>query len=76
MEEVEQRDIDSHGDRFIAGEPQVQPRGTVIGDEWAKRYKTPLVEKVSFRRDGSRPILVICFHHVAPAGVVGRATSE
>jgi hypothetical protein len=59
MEEVEQRNIESHGNRFITGEPQVQPRDTVISNEWAKRYKTPLVEKVSFRRGGSGQMLVI-----------------
>ena len=67
MEELEQLDVDAHGDRFIAGESQVQTRDAVISDEWAKRYKTPLVEKVSLRRGGCRPILVIGFHHVAPS---------
>ena len=76
MEEVEQRDIDSHGNRFIIGEPQVQPRETVISDEWVKRYKTTLVEKVSFRRGASRQILIICLHRVSPIGVPGRAASE
>jgi hypothetical protein len=70
MEVVEQRNIESHGNRFITGDPQVQPRDTVISHEWAKRYKTPLVEKVSFRRGDSRQLLIICFHHVSPVEVV------
>ena len=76
MEDVKQRDIDSHCNRFIVGEPQVQPRDTVVGDEWSKRYKTPLVEKISFRCGGSRQIVVIRCRHVDPVRVVDRATSE
>ncbi|HJV61040.1 MAG TPA: hypothetical protein VJ743_08825 [Albitalea sp.] len=76
MEESEQLDVDSHGNRFITSESQVQTRDTVVRDEWAKRYKPPLVEKVSFHRGGSRHVLGIRFHHVASVEVVGRATSE
>lgn len=76
MQEVEQRDIDSHGNRFIAGEPQVQPGDAVIRDEWAKRYETPLVEEVPMRRCGLGRLQVICFHHVAPLAIVSPATSE
>jgi len=48
MEDVEQWALDSHGNHFIALEPQVEARDTVIGDKWTKRNKTSLVEKVSF----------------------------